>query len=178
MRAPKGGGTRPTADRVKEALFSILDSRDRCAGARVLDLFAGSGSLGIEALSRGAAAATFVESDVKAARTIRANLAVAGADAEVLVMPVNRALTALAERGRRFEGVFLDPPYEREWIERTLTQLDAARLVVDGGWVSVEHSRREEPPGRVGRLVVRDTRRYGDTRLTLIEAEPAEQTND
>src|SRR4051794_28343197 len=91
VRAPKGGGTRPTADRVKEALFSMLESRDRCAGVTVLDLFAGTGALGIEALSRGAAGAVFVEANAATAKTLRDNLTTAGFDAEVLVMPAARA---------------------------------------------------------------------------------------
>jgi 16S rRNA (guanine966-N2)-methyltransferase len=174
LRAPKGSGTRPTADRVKEALFSMLESRDRCAGVTILDLFAGTGGLGIEALSRGAGGAVFVESNPSAAKTLRANLATAGFDAEVLVMPAARAITALGERGARFDGVFLDPPYERAWIRDTLERLDVAGLVRDDGWVVVEHGRDEAPPARVGHLVARDTRRYGDTRLTLLEAEGSE----
>ena len=177
LRAPKGRGTRPTADRVKEALFSMLESRDRCTGVTILDLFAGTGGLGIEALSRGASSAVFVESNAIAAKTLRANLATAGFDAEVLVMPAARAIAVLAERGARFDGVFLDPPYEREWIRDTLERLDAAGLVRDHGWVVVEHGRDEQPPARVGHLATRDTRRYGDTRLTVLEVERAEAGN-
>ena len=174
LRAPKGRGTRPTADRVKEALFSMLESRDRCAAVTILDLFAGTGGLGIEALRRGAADAVFVEANAAAAKTLRANLEAAGFDAEVLVMSAARAIRTLAERGRRFGGVFLDPPYDRAWVAETLERLDGAGLVSDDGWVVVEHGRDEAPPARVGRLVARDTRRYGDTRLTVLEAESAE----
>jgi len=152
----------------------MLESRERCAGVTVLDLFAGTGSLGIEALSRGAAGAVFVEANPGTARTLRANLASAGFDAEVLVMPAARAITALRARGARFDGVFLDPPYEREWVSDTLARLETAGLVSDDGWVVVEHGRGEEPPARVGRLVARDTRRYGDTRVTVLEAEGPE----
>ena len=91
----------------------MLESRDRCAGVAILDLFAGTGSLGIEALSRGAVEAVFVESSAAVARTIRMNLAAAGFAGEVLVMPAARAIAALRDSGRRFGGVFLDPPYDR-----------------------------------------------------------------
>lgn len=177
LRAPKGRMLRPTADRVKEAVFSILESRDVCAGVAVLDLFAGTGALGIEALSRGAAEATFVEPDHAAAITIRANLSAAGFEGELLAMPAARALTALRVRGRRFGGVFLDPPYDRGWIEPTLTQLAETDLVAPGGWVVVEYGRREEPPARVGALVRRDTRRYGDSRVALLIVEPADEND-
>lgn len=173
LRAPKGRAVRPTADRVKEAVFSILESRYACVGVAVLDLFAGTGSLGIEALSRGASAAVFVEPDRAAAAAIRANLQAAGFTAELLAMPAARAIAALGARGPRFGGVFMDPPYDRGWIERTLVQLDAAGLVAEGGWVVVEHGRHEEPPARIGALVRRDGRRYGDARVAVFAAEPA-----
>jgi len=147
----------------------MLESRYGCAGTRVLDLFAGSGNLGIEALSRGAAQAVFVETDLRAAEAIRANLRAAGFTAEVLVMPVARAISALRARGRRFGGVFLDPPYARGWIERTLAALAQAELVAPGGWIVVEHRRDEEPAPQIGALIRRDSRRYGDTRVTTYD---------
>jgi 16S rRNA (guanine(966)-N(2))-methyltransferase RsmD len=171
LRAPKGRAVRPTADRVKEAVFSILSSRYLCAGIPVLDLFAGTGSLGIEALSRGAAEAVFVESDRAAAAAIRGNLQAAGFGALVLVMPVARALAALRAEGRRFGGVFVDPPYDRGWVDQTLALLEKGAMVAEGGWVVVEHGRDEEPPARVGALVRADGRRYGDTRIELFVVE-------
>jgi 16S rRNA (guanine966-N2)-methyltransferase len=172
LRAPKGRAVRPTADRVKEAVFSILESRYACAGVPVLDLFAGTGGLGIEALSRGASTAVFVEPDRTAAAAIRANLQAAGFSAELLAMPAARAIAALGARRRRFGGVFMDPPYDRGWVERTLVQLDAADVVVEGGWIVVEHGRNEEPPTRVGGLIRRDGRRYGEARIALFTVEP------
>jgi 16S rRNA (guanine966-N2)-methyltransferase len=106
LQAPPGRGTRPTADRVREALFSMLGD---VSGARVLDLYAGSGALGIEALSRGAASATFVERDPRAAATIRANLEAIGAEGEVRRQDVLRFLEAAEGR---FDLVFVDPPYD------------------------------------------------------------------
>ena len=173
LRAPRGRAVRPTADRVKEAIFSILESRYVCVGVPVLDLFAGTGSLGIEALSRGASTAVFVEPDRTATAAIRANLQTAGFSGELLTMPAARAIASLGERGRRFGGVFMDPPYDCGWIERTLAQLDAADVVVEGGWIVVEHGRNEEPPARVGALVRRDGRRYGEARIAVFVVEPA-----
>jgi 16S rRNA (guanine966-N2)-methyltransferase len=106
--APKGNATRPTSDRVREAIFSILASVE---GAQVLDLFAGSGALGIEALSRGATAATFVDSASDAVAAIRQNLEYLGQRAEVLRMPAKRALACTPITGRQYDLVFLDPPY-------------------------------------------------------------------
>ena len=108
LQAPRGERTRPTSDRVREALFSILASVD---GAHALDLFAGSGALGIEALSRGAASATFVDSAAAAVDSIRKNLEHLDLHAEVLQMPALRALACTPIADRQYDLVFLDPPY-------------------------------------------------------------------
>jgi 16S rRNA (guanine(966)-N(2))-methyltransferase RsmD len=163
---------------VKESIFSMLESRHRWEGVAVLDLFAGSGALGIEALSRGAAAAVFVESDRTAATAIRSNLATARVEGEILVAPAARAIKTLAAAGRRFGGVFLDPPYHRGWVDRTLVALEESGLIEAGGWVVVEHGREEEPASRGGTLAHRDTRRYGDTRVTIFHAAEAEECSD
>jgi len=170
LRAPKGRLVRPTADRVKEAVFSILESRQGCAGRAVLDLFAGAGTLGIEALSRGASQAVFVEPGRAATEAIHSNLQAAGLEGEVLAMPAERAIKRLAAAGRRFDGVFLDPPYGEGWIARTLGALDAADLIVDGGWVVVEYGRRESAALEIGGLVQQLARRYGDTRIAIYQA--------
>jgi 16S rRNA (guanine(966)-N(2))-methyltransferase RsmD len=170
LRAPKGRLVRPTADRVKEAVFSMLESRDGCAGQRVLDLFAGAGSLGIEALSRGATEVVFVDPARAATEAIRSNLTVTGFAGEVLAMPAERAIQQLAAAGRRFDRVFVDPPYGEGWIARTLTALDAARLVIGGGLVVVEHGGGEPAAPEVGALVQEIARRYGDTHVALYRA--------
>ena len=177
LRAPKGRLVRPTADRVKEAVFSILESREGCTDRAVLDLFAGAGTLGIEALSRGASEAVFVEPDRSATDAIRSNLDAAGLDGEVLEMPAERAIKRLAAAGRRFDGVFLDPPYGEGWIARTLVELDAAGLVVDGGWVVVEHGRGEPAAPEIGGLVQQLARRYGDTHIALYQAGAPRESN-
>jgi 16S rRNA (guanine(966)-N(2))-methyltransferase RsmD len=175
LRAPKGRAVRPTADRVKEAVFSILECRDACTDVAVLDLFAGTGNLGIEALSRGAREAVFVDSSRSAGAAIRENLRAAGLQGEVMTMPVSRAMGRLGAAERRFGGVFLDPPYDRGWVHRSLVQLDEAGLVRPGGWVVVEHGREEEPSERIGTLRRSDQRRYGDTRIAFFTAAPAER---
>jgi 16S rRNA (guanine(966)-N(2))-methyltransferase RsmD len=173
LRAPRGRAIRPTTDRVKEAVFSIVASREGCEGVAVLDLFAGTGALGIEALSRGATEAVFVEQSRAAAETIRANLTTTGFEAEVMTMPVARAIARLAGVGRRFGGVFLDPPYDRGWIDRTLALLDESGVLADGAWVVVEHGRNEQPAPRHGALVQRLQRCYGDTSIALYAVERA-----
>jgi 16S rRNA (guanine966-N2)-methyltransferase len=177
LRVPRGRTVRPTADRVKESIFSMLESRYGCEGIAILDLFAGSGNLGIEALSRGAAGAVFVEHDARAATAIRANLEAAGFAGEVLVMPATRAIAALHARGRRFGGAFLDPPYHRGFVGPTLDALARTALVDRGGWIVVEHGRDEEPAERIGALARRDSRRFGDTRVTTFTVE-AEESAD
>src|SRR5215216_7076393 len=117
LKAPKGREVRPTADRVKEALFSLL-ARD-LTGARVLDLFAGTGSLGIEALSRGAAQAVLVDSLAPAAKMIRENLHELGFTerATIWTAPVARTLRSMGRRGEIFDVIFLDPPYGHKLVE-------------------------------------------------------------
>jgi 16S rRNA (guanine(966)-N(2))-methyltransferase RsmD len=171
LRAPKGRLVRPTADRVKEAVFSMLESRETSTGRRVLDLFAGAGTLGIEALSRGAVEAVFVEPAPAASAAIERNLEAVQLEGEVLAIPAERAIARLAAQGRRFDRVFLDPPYGQDWVERTLRVLDAAGLVVDGGWIVVEHGKDETAAPAVGRFVREVSRQYGDTSVALYRAD-------
>lgn len=169
LRTIAGRTVRPTADRVKEALFSMLGSRFALEGAELLDLFAGSGGLGIEGLSRGAAAATFVECDVAAKRLLEANLRQCGFDhvAHVLPAPVDRALRTCVQRQCRFDGVLVDPPYGRGLAEATLRQLGAMDLVRPGGWVAVEHHTDEPLAPGYGELQLTVVKRYGKTALAL-----------
>ncbi|MFN8641386.1 MAG: 16S rRNA (guanine(966)-N(2))-methyltransferase RsmD [Candidatus Binatia bacterium] len=169
LEAPKGHRVRPTADRVKEALFSMLGSRTDLADAAVLDLFAGSGALGIEALSRGAAAVTFVEQDHGARRVLQANLARCGfADrAQVLAQPAQSALERLAVSGARFDGVVMDPPYGRQLADRALTAVAGVGLVQAGGWVAVEHHQDDHLAEVYGDLRLTTAKRYGKTIVSL-----------
>jgi 16S rRNA (guanine966-N2)-methyltransferase len=162
LRAPPGATTRPTSDRVREALFSVLG--DRVHGARVLDLFAGSGALGIEALSRGAAEATFVDDAPGAIRAVKANLDMLGAEAEVRRADVRRFLGGARAAARQYDLVFLDPPYRL--AGRLGGELTAAlpAVLAPGAVVVAESDRRE--PLELG-LPILDERRYGDTLITI-----------
>ena len=172
LRAP-GAGTRPFADRVKQTLFAILEPE--LAGARVLDLFAGSGAGGIEALSRGAASAIFVEKDQGAAAVIDTNLraaGLAGPDATVIRWDVVRWL-AEANAGAAFDLVLVDPPYaETDVLIRTLTALGAADApLAPGARVVAKHFWRDRPPDRIGLLASERDRRFGETALTFYRRE-------
>ena len=169
LEAP-GTGTRPLADRVKQTLFAILEPS--LAGANVLDLFAGSGAAGIEALSRGAASATFVEHDRGAVAVITSNLGRARLDGpavRVIREDVPRWLGRAAAPGApsdRFDIVILDPPYDRpELLASALASLD--RWVVPGGRVVAKHFWREAPPAVIGLLASDRERRFGETALTF-----------
>jgi 16S rRNA (guanine966-N2)-methyltransferase len=159
IAAPKGLDTRPTSDRVRENAFNLIGPVD---DADVLDLFAGSGALGLEALSRGAASATFVDSDRDACRTINANLDKLRLHATVLCQD---ALRVVAGERRRYDLVLCDPPYAYDHA-RLAPHL--AHLVGDDGLLVYESSSRDEPPEIPG-LDVRTSRTYGAARLTLFE---------
>jgi 16S rRNA (guanine966-N2)-methyltransferase len=164
IHAPKGASTRPTGDRVREAAFNLIGPVD---GASVLDLFAGSGAMGLEALSRGAAGAVFVEADREAARAIERNLdRLRLTGATVLRQDARTALAAAAGAGRRYDLVLVDPPYEA-WpeLERRLAPY-LGRVLADDGLLVVETSSRLEPQLP---LAQRTSRRYGSARLTLYE---------
>jgi 16S rRNA (guanine966-N2)-methyltransferase len=162
LKAPAGAGTRPTSDRVREALFSILGARVQ--DARVLDLFAGSGALGLEALSRGAREVTFVDDNRAAIAAVKANLAALGTAAQVRQSDALRFLGAASERGAQYDLVFLDPPYRlAERLARPLSE--ALPAVLAPGAVAVAESDRRAPLALT--LTLHDERRYGDTLLRI-----------
>ena len=162
LTAPRGDATRPTSDRVREALFSVLGESVR--GARVLDLFAGSGALGIEALSRGAAEATFVDSAPAAIRAIRANLAALGIDAEVIRADAFAASRTARAAARQYDLIFLDPPYRLAGrLAPGLTEA-VGGMLAPGGLVVSESDRREP---LALEIPLRDERRYGDTLIRI-----------
>jgi 16S rRNA (guanine(966)-N(2))-methyltransferase RsmD len=144
LKAPRGLNTRPTSARARESIFSRLAVRMDLADVRVLDIFAGSGSLGIESLSRGAAHVTFVDSSRDAAAAIRANLAELGFvdHARVIVSDVRRALGELGESHEAFDLVFVDAPFKDDMSGEVLTLLGRFELVAAGGWIVVEQSKR------------------------------------
>lgn len=171
-----GEGTRPLADRVKQTLFAILDPDLR--GAAFLDLCAGSGAAGIEALSRGAARATFVERDRRVATTIAENLGLtglAGPNARIVRDDALAWLAGGAADDGPFDLVVIDPPYaETDLLERLLGILGAdaeGRLVAPGARVVAKHFWRTRPPARVGLLASERDRRFGETGLTFYRRE-------
>jgi 16S rRNA (guanine966-N2)-methyltransferase len=163
LLVPRGLATRPTSDRARETLFALLGDLD---GMQFLDLFAGSGAVGIEALSRGAQRVCFVESARAALTMLRANLQAIGAGptAEVVPRPLPAAVDRLAGP---FDVVFLDPPYaEESLLTTTLGRLFARGLVSPGGVVVGEHAARHSPAFPVG-FIAASTRRVGDTAFTF-----------
>ena len=172
LQAPRGLRTRPTADRVRVTLFDVLGPA--VVGARVLDLFAGTGAVGIEALSRGAARVVLVERDQSALRALRGNLAALGASratARVLAGDVLHLLPILGAEEGPFDLVFIDPPYATSLAARTLEALAAARVCHDGSEVVVQHSTRTVLPAVPGLVTHRRPRRFSDTALTFLRAE-------
>lgn len=166
-------GTRPTTDRVRESLFNVLSARVELAGAAVLDLYAGSGALGLEALSRGAKSAIFVESDARAAGVITRNIAELGATgATVRRGPVAAVLAAGTDRA--MDVVFADPPYNvgEDEIDALLAGLDAGGWTAEGTVVVIERGRTSPPVGWPRHWSAWPARRYGDTRLDLAEVGP------
>ncbi len=167
LRVPGGLAVRPTSDRVREALFDLLG--DRIVGATVLDVYAGSGAVGIEALSRGAAGAVLVESHREALDVIEENLALDPllAGARVIASDVAPAVKRLAREGTLFSIVFMDPPYGPE-LERGLRLVSRAGLLAPDGIVIAEHEAHSIPRPTAG-LVARLSRSYGRAALTIYD---------
>jgi|CXWL01.1.fsa_nt_gi 16S rRNA (guanine(966)-N(2))-methyltransferase RsmD len=168
LLAPKNAQRiRPTADRVRESIFNILGQR--CDSARVLDLFAGTGALGLEAISRGASSAVLVDRDREALDLCRKNTEALGFGevVEILPLPVERAISTLAKAQRAFELVFVDPPYADEVGVQILCAVSTHRLLAPGGRVCLEHSKHEELPETVEGLARVDQRRFGETLVSF-----------
>ncbi|MGI3776033.1 MAG: RsmD family RNA methyltransferase [Janthinobacterium lividum] len=168
LRVPAGVGTRPTADRVRQALFDALLHAPwggRLDGLAVLDAFAGTGALGLEALSRGAAHASFIERERGALEAVRANVAACGADARATVIPGD---ALRPPRGPACAVVFLDPPYGQDLVARAVLALRASGWVAAGALVVGEVGREEATPS-VGALL--DERTHGAARVCVWRAE-------
>lgn len=211
LRAVEGHSTRPTSDRVREALFSRLEARYGLEGASVLDVFAGTGALTIEAVSRGATRAVCIEMERRAIETLRGNLREFGLAGQVRVMGddyrrvlaklagqigqnaaeqragdarsgAGRAQAGMTTTRRRFDGVFLDPPYGKGLAVEALEAVAKLGLLKPGGWVTVEVGRREATPETVdaeeGVLVRVREDVYGDTMLALYEARDAAEPKE
>ncbi len=179
LQGVPGDSTRPISDRVKESLFSILDAQDALEGCRILDLFGGTGAVGIEALSRGAAHVTFCEKDRRALAVLRQNLTSTGLAerAEVIAGDAFSFLQRLgmASAPAAFDLIYLAPPQYRQLWERALTLVDAhPRLLAPDGWVIVQIHPKEDRPLALAALVRSDERNYGSTRLIFYRHTPAD----
>ncbi len=181
LEAPRGDATRPTADRTRESVFNILGNKLDISTARVLDVFAGSGALGLEAISRGAPSAVLVDHDASAVVVMRKNLAALGREAvghpvRIVKDDAARAIIRLAGTGDRFELCFLDPPYAAvAALAAALDRLPA--VLAPGAVVVVEYDRRMPPEAWPPGLSPEDVREYGDTRVAFLRA-PSIQTPD
>ncbi len=167
LKTPKSMGIRPTTDRVREAVFSIIASD--VPQAHVLDLFAGTGAMGLEALSRGAESAVFVDQGAEAVGLVRANIEVCGVRdrARILATSVTHAIRKLAGEGGAFEVIFMDPPYGKGFLEKTLSELH--RVAYPSTLVVAEHHVRDVSPAQWEGWVKARERRYGDTAISFYE---------
>jgi 16S rRNA (guanine966-N2)-methyltransferase len=175
LKAPPGLATRPTLARVRQSIFSRLEARLALDGQRVLDLFSGTGSLGIEALSRGAGHVTFVESARPALAALEANLRTLGLidRARVMRLDIWQALAELASEGACFDLVLSDPPYRQGWGDPVMSRLVELRLLAPDAWVATEVSRLEEAPASRPGLQRVSLGRLGDCQIALYR--PAEE---
>jgi 16S rRNA (guanine(966)-N(2))-methyltransferase RsmD len=179
LKTLEGQETRPTSDRLKETLFNLLQGR--IAGSTFLDCFAGSGSVGLEAMSRGAARVTFLEISRKACATLLENLNRLGLrespECEVLCLPADTGLKNLAQKGRNFDIVFLDPPYlDKSLYSAAFALLAKPGLLAPEGWVVAEHSKRLTLPAEWEPLTRFRELRQGDSVLSLYRVIPKGKT--
>jgi len=168
LRTASGLRTRPTAERTREAIFNILGATVQ--QAHVLDLFAGTGAFGIEALSRGAASALFIEVDRQACAVLTGNLQACGMPnmARVLRWDASRNLNCLRNHDPRFQLVFMDPPYGRGLVEPALSHLHLAHCASDGAHLVIEHDRDDRLPEPAKPYRLLDQRRYGRTLVSFL----------
>ena len=163
LKAPKGMNTRPTTDRVKESVFGIL--ANDLIDAEVLDLFAGTGNLGLEALSRGAATAVFIDKQAQSIKVMMENaiLTNLAGNAVICREDVMQALRRFQNNGKSFDLIFCDPPYNLGLMPKVLQFLDESRILRDGGILVMEHSRHEKLPAELKRIVAYRSESYGET---------------
>ena len=176
LKTPRGLETRPTAARLRQSLFDIL--APVLPGCRFLDAFAGSGAIGLEALSRGASRVVFVDVSAPAIAAIRENvgaLAAAGGDVQVVRQDARVALAALADSGVRFDVVYLDPPYDSQLYEEMLELVSTMGLLTDEGVAVAEHFHKRALPATIGRLGRTRSVRVGDHRLSFYRGQESNQ---
>lgn len=170
INMPKGVEIRPTQDKVREAIFNILGD---VSEKNVLELFAGSGAFGIEAISRGAKSATFVDNNFRCIQTIRSNLEMLGVDSSKYNIIKADALTApsrLAADGKKFDIVFLDPPYYKDMAKKCLIKIDYYDILSPIALVLAEHFKKDALDAQLKGLLFVDERCYGDTLITIFKS--------
>ena len=166
---PKGVEMRPTQDKVREAIFNILGD---ISGKVVLDLFSGSGAFGLEAISRGASKATFVENNIRCVQTIENNLDSLQIPAdryEIIKASALRAVYNFDEDGEKYDLIFMDPPYHKDLAKNCLINLDSCDILSQFATVVVEHYRLDELSFDLETLVIDKERKYGDTVITFLK---------
>lgn len=169
LRPVPGISTRPTTDKVKESIFNMIGPY--FTGGFGLDLFAGSGALGIEALSRGLDKVIFIDKDFKAIQTIKANIAFCdfSTKAEVYRNDAERALKAVQKRKIQFELIFLDPPYAKQKLHKLIEQINEYKLLADNGFIIAEHDSEVKLPEQIGLYSQVKAEKYGITALTIFQ---------
>jgi 16S rRNA (guanine966-N2)-methyltransferase len=169
----KGSLIRPTADRVRESFFNIISA---IAGKSFLDLFAGSGIVGLEALSRGATPVVFIEKNARVAAALKKNVESMGFElqAEVITAPVMKALRSLVSGGRKFDIIFADPPYNKGMTEEIFGFIDPEKLMTEDAVIVIQHSLKEAI-GQTDSVSLTDQRKYGDTVLSFFRGRRSRQ---
>ena len=165
LKSPRGTATRPTSDRTRESLFNILAARP-FGQARILDIFAGTGALGLEAMSRGAAEGVFI--DIRTGNLIRENAALCGFSRACTVLSMNHQRALASLQGRTFDYIFADPPYDNDLVNETLAAVFAYRLLAPDGLCVVEHSGREDIEAGGAFTIVREKAYGRETRMTFL----------
>lgn len=171
LNTPKNDDVRPTTDRVKESVFNIINGY--VMDSNVLDLFAGTGSLGIECLSRGANKCVFVDASKTSIEIVKSNIKKARveADSEVMNVDCKSAIDKLKTRSESFDLIFMDPPYYENLFVSTLEKISDTKLLNEDGIIVVEHDTTEKLPDNVGDLVKQKSRKYGNTTVTFYVVE-------
>lgn len=163
IKMPKG--IRPTQDKVRKALFDILGDIN---GLSFLELFAGSGAVGIEALSQGVKEAVFVDTDRECREKIKENLSVIPLSRYLIIpLDVSKAIKRLSQKGKKFDIIFLDPPYYRDLAKKTLQTLSACDILAPYGFMVVQHFKKDNLPDTLGDLALFKQAKYGDTLLSF-----------
>lgn len=175
LKAPHGKNTRPTSDRVKESLFSIITNLMDFDGCNVVDICAGTGSLGIEALSRGAEFCTFIENDSHVLSVLRQNLDNTGfaGKSHVMAMEARKALNILSGRDGKYQLLLLDPPYASALYQPIIEQLSKFNSLAENALLVAECSSRIVVNDKIGKFIKIDRRVYGDTALEIFSMEGA-----